>query len=180
MSLRPSMRRQALKDAQELVPRLGEAYRPWAGRALQRDHPRGEIRTVGYLPPDVVEALERRGHRPSTAVITVSDREIRHMGRSAKSGRELPEATVKRLPTALQSAAAVLWDREDPALVYVMASGESDREGKVVVRVNFATKGRTADDRRHSIQTNAVRTGGMVGRNDLTDRNRYELIRGEV
>lgn len=180
MSLPPAMRRRALRDARSLQPYIADHYRSWANQVLERDRSIGEIRTVGYLSPRVTDELIRRGHPPSTAVITTADRDVLHMVRDVKREKRLPKEVVSSLPQALQDAPAVLWDREDPALLYVIDAADEERKGKLVVRINFATKGRAADGQRHSVQTNMVRTSGLVGLRNLRDRTRYDLLEGEL
>ncbi len=71
----------------------------------------------------------------------------------------------------------MLFDKVDPALLYVFdageepSPGEEERLGKFVVRVNY---------RERSKLINSVRTGGMVPTITLRDKKRYELVDGEL
>lgn len=179
MAMPGKLRTTALAGTSRLTPRISKAFAPWANALQTRKTALGEIRTVGYMKPEVIQALEERAIFPSTAVVTITDKDVMHMLRQAKDGKHLPLDMVRDLPAELATAKAVLYDKRDPAVLYVFDS-EKSRKAKVVIRVNYLTKGRAADGERHSLQTNAVRTSGLVGINDLKDKKVYEIIEGKL
>jgi SPP1 gp7 family putative phage head morphogenesis protein len=180
MGLPTGMRTAALENAQALAPHLEKTFSPWVNRLLTRKQPLGEIRTVGYLSPRQVEELIRRGQPPTTAVITATDKDVMHLLRDAKDGKHIPADMVRSLPEHITQPRAVLWDKRDPALVYVFDIPGEQRDGKVVVRVNYRVKGQGPDGERRSLQTNSVRTGGLVQVRNLADGNIYDLVEGEL
>jgi|SaaInlStandDraft_7_1057024.scaffolds.fasta_scaffold210577_1 hypothetical protein len=44
------------------------------------------------------------------------------------------------MPEAISNPKAVLWDKQDPALLYVFEVPGETRKGKYVVRVEYPTK----------------------------------------
>lgn len=142
--------------------------------------PIGEQRVVGALTDDVLDYLAEASIEPDSGAITIDDRTLMHMLRDAKASRgaSLSAADLARLPDILGDPIQILFDAQDPALLYVFepAAGEL---GKIVVRVDFSTK---VD--RQRVVTNAVRTGGLVQPGDLQARLpdgalRYQTISGE-
>lgn len=181
MGLPPYLRNPALQEATEqLTPKLGTTFAPWVNSMLDRKHALGEIRTVGYLSPRAIDGLIERGERPSTAVITVSDRDIMHLLRDSKKGKHLVPDMVRSLPEHITAPHAILWDKRDPALVYVWDVPGDEKHGKLIVRVNYKTKGRGPDGKRHAVVTNSVRTGGLVELQNLKEENVYEVIDGRL
>lgn len=174
----------------ELGAAIAAQVRPGAEPLFQRDfarwfdaidpaRPRGERRIIGALSPSVVADAAARNITLPNAAITVSDAEIAHMLRDAKAKpkdnkptRALDRASVRDMPAILAAPQAVLFDRDDPAYLYVFQPGYDTRQGKLVVRVAFRTK---VD--RVSTLINAVRTGGLIDTDGL-QRDRYELVEG--
>ncbi|MEK6750248.1 MAG: hypothetical protein AABY83_13770 [Pseudomonadota bacterium] len=93
--------------------------------------------------------------------------------------KHLPAEVVRALPSYLNNPQAVLWDKIDPAVVYVFDLPGDDRHGKLIVRVNYKIKGR-AESERFTMLTNSVRTGGAVPQYSLADKHHYEVIDGEL
>lgn len=180
MSLPPWMRNAALKNAKDLAPQLGKAFSPWVTKMLKRKQPLGEIKTVGYLSPSIVDELARRSQAPTTAVITTTDKEIMHLLREAKDGKHLPADMIRSLPEFIHKPKAVLWDKRDPAVLYVFDVPGESRDGKVVIRVNYKTKARAPDGKRYMVKTNSLRTGGLVKLENLKDTEVYGIIDGKL
>lgn len=180
ISMAAPLRAQALKGAGMLTPHLVKVFSPWVNRLLKRKRPLGEINTVGYLTPSVVDTLEKRGLRPTTAVITVTDKEIMHLLREAKDGKHLPIDLIRGLPSYLSSPKAILWDKRNPALLYVFDAPGDHRKGKLVVRINYRTRGRGNDEKRYHTPTNSVRTGGLVELHNLKEKEIYEILEGRL
>jgi len=181
MAMPNSMRNAALANAKDLTHHLQTDFAPWVTRLEKRRQSLNEIKTVGYLSPRIVDELARRDQLPTTAVITATDRDIMHMIRETKDGRHIPLDQIRSLPNTIsQGHKAILWDKRDPALVYVFDAPGDDRTAKVVIRVNYKTKARAADGNRHNVQTNSLRTGGLVQLQNLKEKEVYEVIDGEL
>ena len=182
MQMPESMRRAALEGAKDLVPYLQQQFSPWANSLLDRKQALGEVRTVGYLSNEVADGMMARGVMPSTAVITVTDRDIMHALRPDKSvlDKAVPPDMVRALPDLITSPEAVLWDKNNPGLLYVFSVPGDTRHGKFVVKVNYAIKARGVDNRRHSVVTNTVRTGTMVPLASLKNTGLYEVLSGKL
>ena len=86
------------------------------------------------------------------------------------------------MPQVLRKPKAVLFDKGDNALLYVLDVPGDTKAGKFVVRVNFKTKGRIGGKRR-TVTENFVQSGGKVDRANLVRRNgdpvpQYDLVEG--
>lgn len=165
----------------DLVPSIDRGFQRWADELVDRDRARGEVWPIGGLSRETVSTLRARGHDPASAAIVIKDAELLHMLRAAKElrGTALPASIVRRLPSQLAQARALLWDRRDPALLFVLDGAGETRAGKIVVRVNFATKARIGETKT-AITANSARTAGLVQRDALADVNRYELVEGAL
>jgi hypothetical protein len=86
----------------------------------------------------------------------------------ASKGRGVGLEAIKGLPTTLANPKAILWDKEDPSLIYVYEAGDTVRQ-KFVVRVNFTEKGMGT--------LNSLRSGGLVDSTTL-NLGRYLKISG--
>ncbi len=179
MSLPPDMREAVLSNARDLASHLGQQFAPWIDAVNGRRQAQGEIRTVGYLSPTIVDFLEQAGHAPATAVVTVTDKDVMHMLRDAKDGRHVPAGILRLLPDKIASPKAVLWDTRNPAVLFVIDTPNNDTSAKLVVRINFVTKARGRDDKRYVAPTNAVRSGGLVPLYNLREES-YRIIEGEI
>ncbi|MBI3771421.1 MAG: minor capsid protein [Gammaproteobacteria bacterium] len=180
MQMPVDLRTTALANASDLVPHLTNDFSPWANSLLTRKRPLGEIKTVGYLSPSSVDGLVARGKAPTTAVITITDKDVMHMLRDAKDGRHIPADMVRALPEFLDKPEAVLYDKRDHSLLYVFSTPGEDRRSKLVMKVNYKIKARTTGGGRHSAQTNAISPGGLVELRNLKDANFYELVEGKI
>jgi len=155
-----------------------------AGAALQT---RGESWVVGALTPKLLQAVNARLRASSSAELTTAaiiarDDRLKRMRRATKAQRAaaLSIEDLRRLPDILNEPRAVLWDKQDPALVYVFEPLDpaEQRLGKIIVRVGFTQRVRTRGVRQQ-IVTNAVRSGGLVKTSDLPS-NRFEVLDGEL
>jgi Phage MuF-C-terminal domain len=103
--------------------------------------------------------------------MVLNDRGVTHMTRAEKPVQAaLNVDEIKGLPTMLANPEAVLWDTQDPGLLYIVTLGE--KKAKAVVRVNYRLKGQ--DER-----VNLVSTTGKVEAYNLRE-SRYQVLRGVV
>ncbi|SMH62540.1 phage minor head protein [Azospirillum agricola] len=188
-----SSARQLLEKMAELPPELAAevADPPTLARQIQPEfarwvdtldlaRPRGDMRPVGTLSPPIVRWLadNKPELMPDSGALMVSDKGLSHLLRDAKKeAQRLLPADVKRLPTILAEPAAVYFDHLNPALLYVFdPPGRDGKLGKIVVRVNFATK----TPNRASVRGNFVVTGGLVAPADIERDARYVRVDGKA
>ena len=165
-------------DHLRALPALTEIWRDWRRQDTVAG---GEALEIGALNPAVVRALEDRDIHPATATVTVTRRDLAHTTRDSKRqrGQSLDDADLDRLPGIIAQPEAVLFDTQDPALLYVFNPVDPGRDkGKVVIRVNYAQHHRVGTEKRR-VTTNAIRTAGYVARTDLA-QSRYEVIEGGI
>lgn len=172
---------------ERLLAALEADYQTWLDGIRAGAQAKGEFRVIGAIRPTTLEALLERGREPNTAGIIVRDEDVLHLEREAKRKRRtrtgkpqfLTRTDVERLPRILAAPRAVLFDTADPALIYVFDSTGA-RAGKLVVRIDFATKVRDTKGKRVKDLFNIVRSGGQVDLSNLRDRARYEVLEGKL
>jgi SPP1 gp7 family putative phage head morphogenesis protein len=148
------------------------AFSSWIDGIVRDGKARGSISVVGWMDLTTMEYLEKKKIAIASPVIIANDRGMLHAARTAKQirGNALTPEELKMLPDIVANSEAILWDTQDPALLYVVT--DRDRKIKVVTRVNYRLKGA-------SEPVNIIATAGRVLRENLTG-GRYELIRGEL
>lgn len=168
-----SLRNAALGQIGNISSRVQKPFKSWAKKALLDTNARGEMVAVGYLDLDIIKALDRRGIKPETVAITITDIRLRRMTRDIKKrlGKEISTDDLLKLPEHISSPQAVLFDKRNPALFYVFDAGQNEKLGKFVVRVNFREKGEL---------TNSVRSGDIMPIDNLQDSKQLELLKGSL
>ena len=154
-------------------PHLQAHFRNWAREVLAAPNPRNLEVTVGYLDDVVFNNLEARGMTPETVAITIQDARLRRMQQELKQrlGKVLSDIDLMNMAQSLADPTAVLFDKRNPALVYVFDADLEDRLGKFVVRVNFRQKNQVS---------NSIWSGDVTPLRNLRDRNHFDLIKGEL
>ena len=169
---------------------IGREFDAWTTRLLDpanqfapgKYKTTGAITTVDHLSQNLVERLAALDQVPETTAITITDREwfhAQHGEQPAESGRKpgniLTRDQALKLPELMRNAKAVLWDKTDPALLYVFDAPEN-KSGKLVVRVNFRNK-----------QTgeigNALRTGELLTEEAIQGQiagKHYQILEGKM
>ncbi len=138
-----------------------------------------EARRVGDMSDSVARFVQTKGFDPQDGSILIRDKEALHMFRDAKTGRDqaIPRDYAARLPEVLGKPEKVLWDNQDPGLLYVFDVPDLGKKGKVVVRVDMSEKfklsGETGKSGRR--RGNLVRTSGLVEAPNLL-QGRYQEI----
>lgn len=148
------------------------AFSSWIDEVVRDGKARGATSVVGWMDLATMEYLEKKMITPASPVIIANDRGMLHAARTAKRlrGNALTPEELKMLPDIVANAEAILWDTQDPALLYVVT--DKDKKVKVVVQVNYRLKGEPEP-------VNIVATAGRVLRENLTG-GRYKLIRGKL
>jgi len=160
-----------------LTSALAEEYQGWARQTLTAGRPQHDYRVVGTLSPKIVKTLRAKEYTIANAALVLRDDELLHLARDAKRARSaaLTRAQILQLPDLLAHPQTVLWDNEDPALVYVLDL-QGQAATKAIVRVDWRTSLRD-DQGRHKATVNAIRTAGVVQVGDL-HAARYTPIEG--
>ncbi len=176
----PAMAAEAARDPDWLQRPLENEFPAWVDRASSSGPMDRSTVAVGALSRDVLRALEDRGVAPESGAVTIDQRTVRRMTRDAKGslGRAVPIEVLRLLPRIIAQPRAVLRDKRDGAILYVFNTPGSDL-GKIVVRLDFATKVRDPGQKPVRISTNAVRTAGIVSAADLRV-GFYEVLSGAV
>lgn len=178
MSMPRQLRTAALKNTKDLIPHLEGTFTPWVDGLVDARKPRNEVKTVGYLSAGIIDKLAIKNHTPTTAVITVTDRDILHLIRDAKNDKKVPLDIVKKLPKFINNPNAILWDKNSPGLLYIFDVLGEDKKAKFVVKINYKSKSISTDGKRQTLSTNTLRTGGIVNVLNLKDKATYELLEG--
>ena len=111
--------------------------------------------------------------------MTITQQALNHLRRESKQARgaALSKADIDRLPHIIAEPEAVLWDNEEPGLLF--AFNASEKTGKVFLRVEFADQIKIASDEKQPLTTNAVRSAGYVEKRML-EMKRYQLVKGKL
>ncbi|WP_085616351.1 phage minor head protein [Thalassospira alkalitolerans] len=176
----PDIAALALKSDPDVVAEIQNSYGLFFDDVVATGKARGERRVIGAFSPRTVERLSDFDQFPENAAITIGDKDVLHLLRDAKKTRKqaVSESFVHNLPTELANAKAVLFDTEDPALIYVF-DAQGNRKGKLVVRIDYYQRVRGTDGKRRDIRVNAARTAGVVQPENLRDQ-KYKLLDGEL
>lgn len=142
------------------------AYSAFQDQIMAARQSRNLSMVVGALDSELVAALAEQQVVPSTAPIIARDVEVLHALRDSKAAALKPVALtpdeLAALPTLLRSPRAVLLDRQDNALLFVVDASDRREAAKIVVAINYMLK--TADGKQ---VTNSFRTATLVDLADL-------------
>lgn len=178
-ALDPIMQRPLMSQA------LAEGYAAFQRDVLAAGQGRNLTVPVGALDGELVQKMAAAGLEPSTAPIVARDKEILHALRDAKPSAgaaglavALLPAELEKLPALLASPQAVLLDRADNVLLYVVDASARRALGKIIVAVDYRLK--TADGKQ---QANAFVTASLIDAVDVrkeVDAGTLILLRGSV
>lgn len=176
-SLPPAIAARAVReylDNPGLLSATTHAFAAWA-EGIKR--PAGEMRHIGAIGPETLDALATLGVTPASAVISVRDEDVLHTHRETKANA-LPWAWYRELPMHLLSPKAVLLDRtrEVPALLYVWDVGGA--AGKVVLVIDYVVKTRDASGDKTRQLVNILRSGRLLKPDALSDTQSYQVLSG--
>ena len=146
MRLPKPWRDHALQQASKVAADSNPSFAAWAERVIEAANPTGERRTAGWLSGPIIDRLTATGIDTRSPLITAADADI------IKSA--LPTAALD-LPRNLAAPAAILLDRTDDALLYVLDTTGANTP-RTVARVTQGADSHTVDSILH-ITTNALR-----------------------
>ena len=122
---------------------------------LQNHFGSNQMLHIGVLSPSVLDALDKRGLMPQSAVISMGDADITHAMREGKiaRGQALPDDVLREIPTLLQNPDAVYlqMNKNKPVLWFVYET----EKGKLVLLLDRA-------DKKSQRKMNIVITGGKI------------------
>ena len=122
---------------------------------LQNHFGSNQMLHIGVLSPSVLDALDKRGLMPQSAVISMGDADITHAMREGKiaRGQALPDDVLREIPTLLQNPDAVYLqtNKNKPVLWFVYKT----EKGKLVLLLDRA-------DKKSQRKMNIVITGGKI------------------
>ena len=122
---------------------------------LQNHFGSNQMLHIGVLSPSVLDALDKRGLMPQSAVISMGDADITHAMREGKiaRGQALPDDVLREIPTLLQNPDAVYLqtNKNKPVLWFVYET----EKGKLVLLLDRA-------DKKSQQKMNIVITGGKI------------------
>lgn len=179
----PAIAAAAAEDPAWLARPLAKEFEDWFDQAAAGGRVDRSMVAVGALDAQVLDALKTKGIEPQSAAITLSQDVVVHMLRTVKAqrGQTVPAALLRTMPVLLKQTKAVLRDTRDNAILYVFDVPGEPRFGKLVVRLDFASKVKDpTSGSRVTIMTNAIRTAGLVPQITLADPAAYELITGSL
>jgi hypothetical protein len=174
-----------------LAAETDKSFSEWAAAVHSRVNPDGKIMTTGerknvwFIEPDIAAALnEKHGTQLQSSLITITDKKLIHSehlenlatGTGRKPERIVTPEQAAAMPKLIREAKAVLYDTQNPALLYVFNTNVAGESGKWVVRVDMA-------DKKMKDVTNAVTTGAILPDADILDKIKsgiYSKLKGEV
>lgn len=176
----PEMAAAATVDPRWPARALADEFGDWFDKAVKGEQLDRSMWTVGAVDQATLDGLAGRGIVLESGAITIQMQRAGHLVRDAKLGRgqEVPLAMLQRLPQTLAEAKAVLFDKRDPALLYVFDVPGEPRLGKLVVRVNYSTGTRPPGGRKIRVTTNAIQTASLVDASNLSDPASYDVLSG--
>lgn len=150
------------------------AFDAWVDETLARGAARGQEWVIGYLAPPEADWLAGQQIQVANGAIVLNDRLLAgpKAGRHADAGNALSPAEWKSVARRLVEPQAVLFDRDNGTLLYVLPS-EDERKVKLVVEAGRVEKKRPAHE--------SVRSVFKVRTIDLAkdvDAERLTLVRG--
>lgn len=162
-----------------------------AGDARYRLRGRGEAKAIAALPSEVVGRLRGLGVEAESAAIWITDSDLIHLMRTAKTSattagglpKAVPLEDVLRLGSHLANPEAIYWDHETGSVLFVFPSVTGVRPAdlaKAAVQVNVRAKlprpASAPPGPRRTVQRNQVVTAGWERR---FDPPRYRRLDGE-
>jgi len=156
-------------------------YRFFADAVLSSGRGKNEVKTVGFVDTETLTLLQERGITSTDATIEILDKQLIHAMRDYKKlikGTAVSDDDLLRLPEIIAQPQAILFDIEDPALIYVFKTADANYLGKVVVRANYKINVRQNGERITRL-SNSVRTAGIIEKPSLVAK-RYELLQGNL
>ena len=191
-TLQPDIAQGVFADSvNRLAVETDKRFSEWVAAVHANIKPDGTVMTTGaretvwFIEPAITEALAARHKKQlQSSLITITDKKLLHSehlenlasGTGRKPERIVTPEQVAAMPKLVREAKAVLYDTQNPALLYVFNTDVVGESGKWVVRVDMA-------DKKMKDVTNAVTTGAILPDADILDKIKsgmYSILKGEV
>jgi len=144
------------------------AWQTWLKDRAADTKPRGYLFTVGHLSGDLFNAVSKVDTIKNTAIV-ISDKQLNHLyGQHKNKAKRFPDKWVNELPVKLANYSAVLEHNGD--VVLVLPDKIDNKNGRIVVTLNFKTKGQIF---------NSIRSLGVVQLSNLKTRE-YKILEGSL
>lgn len=131
--------KKAVKNAIEWISSINrkKEFKTYVNKIKEDNSYFQNIIAAGAIDYTVFEFLKSKDLEPQKAHIHMRKKDLTHMLRdSKKSGLSLEE--LEQIPTFLQKPDQILYDNNDPALLYIF--NDTDKVNKIVIRVNYLYK----------------------------------------
>ncbi len=178
----PELAAAAVGDPDFPATRLADAFETWATAAIEGRPVDRSMQTVGAFDQALLEALAARDIRPQSAAITVTQKALTHALRPAKqaAGKAVGSDLLMRMPEVLRAPAAIVLDRRNGALLWVV-DVPGEQLAKLVIQIDRADRIRpSGKGPKTMVITNAFKTAGLVDPAALRDGNFYDVLVGRV
>lgn len=178
----PELAAAAVADPAWPAGKLAEEFGAWFDAVAEGRRVERVAWPLGAFSQPTLDYLARAGRSPGGGAVTITQAAAGHILRETKRARgaAVPLDVLKQLPKILTRPRAVLFDKRDPAVLYVFDVPGGERVGKLVVRVDYREKIRKPGGKKTTVTTNALRSAGMVTREALKDETFYDLISGSL
>ncbi len=152
---------------------VAKVWPEWVDGILARKTTNGFVATLGWMKPAVFEKLTELGLKPESPLIIADDIGIRHTQRQKKlqRGQAITIEELKKLPSYISNYDAVLYDKVNNNILYVVRTAET-KAGKAVIEVNYNLRGLQQP-------VNLFITAGDVNAYNLAE-SRYILLDGKL
>ncbi|MCX5785679.1 MAG: phage minor head protein [Elusimicrobia bacterium] len=150
-----------------------EMWPTWVDGILARNSTNGFAATIGWMKPVVFDKLTALNLKPESPLIIANDKGILHAQRPAKqkSGQAISIEELKKLPGYISDYEAVLYDKINKNILYVVKSAEV-KATKIVIEVNYNL-------REMQTPANLFKTVSDVNAYNLAE-DRYVLLDGKL
>jgi len=166
------IRRQFIDEMAHDTTRQG-AFAAFVDRYENRNITKGDVAEIGWFDNSVLDFLRGQEIVPELPIIIASDKQIRHLRRPAKDGRDaaLTIDEVKKIPFYVAAPERTLFDTEAGSVLYVAPSNADERLNKMVVEVNYTLK--------RAGKVNLMVTAGKVQEGNLSGDRYVEIPRNK-
>jgi len=165
--------RSQLVQALNNSPLRQQQYADWAQSVLDERRPGHSIQTLAFMTEGVAAAVAQRLGKEPSRLLAINEKALVHADseKHQSKGVALTRDEYVQLPAMLNNPQAVLWDRDNNNLLYVMPS-EGEANIKVVVSAPYRVKG-------HKMPLDVVINTYRVKMQDLL-AGRYDVLEGSI
>lgn len=150
-----------------------EDFENWIELIAKEKMKRGRTEVIGQINEKILDKLSEKGIELSTNELVINDVQIIHLLRDAKQNRNqaIDLDTLKKIKEIIDNPEMVLWDQDDPAIVYISSGKDKNDKIKFVLKINQFIK--TNEGKKF---TNYIVTAGIIKENNTREKH-YENIK---